>query len=205
MRIARFVSVIVFALTAVVGQQRTAPKKPATLPEALEAAKKAADAEQFGGAIAALQEAIKLLQRQQRAAILASMPKVDGYEVQDDEVDESAEALTGGTFLMTAITRRYNKDDKHISVEVTANSPMLGMLAAMFANPTIIKADGGELVQYGAHKAILKEGKDRDTELQILMHDKHLIKVTAQGLTGDQVLKLFDQAFVDRMEKPLGK
>src|SRR5262245_2998005 len=205
MRIARYVSVLVLAVAAVFGQQRSAPKKPATLPEALEAAKRAAEAEQFGSAIAALQEAIKLLQRQQRAAVLAALPKPEGYEVQDDEVDENAEALAGGTLLMTATTRRYNKDDKHITVEVTANSPMLAVMAAMFANPTIIKADGGELVQYGAHKAILKEGKDRDTELQILMHDKQLIKVTAQGLTGDEVLKMFDQAFVDRIEKPLGK
>lgn len=205
MRIARFVSVLVFAVAAVIGQQRTAPKKPATLPEALENAKRAADGEQFGSAIAALQEAIKLLQKQQRAAVLAILPKLEGYEVQDDEIDENADALTGGMFVMTAITRHYNKDDKHVNVEVTANSPMLGVIAAMFANPQIAKADGGELVQYGAHKAILKEGKDRDTELQIMMHDKHLIKVTAQGMTGDEVLKLFDQAFVDRMEKPLGK
>jgi len=205
MRIARIVFVVMFAVAAVVGQQRTAPKKAATLPEALEQAKKAAEAEQFGSAIAALQEAIRLLQKQQRTAVLASLPKPEGYEVQDDEVDENAEALTGLAFVTAAITRHYNKDDLHITVEITANSPMLAMVAAMFANPAIIKADGGELVQYGAHKAILKEGKDRDTELQILMHDKHLIKVTAQGLAGDAVLKIFDQAFVDRMEKPLGK
>src|SRR4030095_13271069 len=142
----------------VVGQQRTAPKKAATLPEALEQAKKAAEAEQFGSAIAALQEAIRLLQKQQGTAVLASLPKPEGYEVQDDEVDENAEALTGGAFAMTAVTRRYNKDDLHITGEITANSPMLAMVAAMFANPAIIKADGGELVQYGAHKAILKEG-----------------------------------------------
>jgi hypothetical protein len=88
---------------------------------------------------------------------------------------------------------------------VTANSPMLQMIALMFSNPALITADGGELVQYGAHKAILKKLGDTGQELQILMHDKHLIRAQSEGLSADDLLKIFDQAFVDRMEKPLGK
>lgn len=198
-------SAVVLALP-LVGQQRSAPKAPPTVAEAMEQAKKAAEAEQFGSAITALQEAIRLLRAQQRAAVFAVMPKPEGFAIEDEQVDEHSEAMLAGMAVVgAAATRHYRKDDKSITVEVTTNSPMLGVMAAMFANPMLIKADGGELVQYGAHKAILKEGKDRDTELQILMHDKHLIKVTASGLTGDEVLKVFDQAFVDRMEKPLGK
>jgi hypothetical protein len=37
------------------------------------------------------------------------------------------------------------------------------------------------------------------------MHDAHLIKVNSQGIDADDLLKIFDQAFIDRLEKPLGK
>lgn len=199
-------SAILFAAPAF-AQTRTAPKKEPTLPEALDQATKAAEGEQYGAAIAALQSAIKLLQKKQRAAILASMPKPEGWEIHDDAPNDAADALTAGLAgIGTNIQRRYQKgDDKNLTVDVMANSPMLQMIAMLFNNPAMVTAEGGEIVQYGPHKAILKKSGDSGVELQILMHEKHLIKVTAQGLTADELLKIFDQAFVDRMEKPLGK
>lgn len=204
MRLLPLVVLSVLFSTAL-AQTRTAPKKEATFPEALDQATKAAEGEQYGAAIAALQAAIKLLQKKQRAAILAGMPKPQGWEISDDEPNEQTDALTAGLAgIGTNIQRRYHKDDKSLTVDVMANSPMLQMIAMLFNNPAMITADGGEVVQYGAHKAILKKSGDGQ-ELQILMHDKHLIKVNAQGITADELLKIFDQAFVDRMEKPLGK
>ena len=79
------------------------------------------------------------------------------------------------------------------------------ILTMVFNNPTLIEADGGELVKYGAHKAVLKKNGDNGQELQILMHDMHLVKVTTTGVGADDLLKMFDQACVDRLEKPLGK
>ena len=205
MRIAPFVFVLATSLATAVGQERTAPQKPPTFPEAVDQAKRAADGEQYGAAIAALQAAIRDLQKKQRAAVLAGMPKVAGFEVQDDQVDDNAAQFQAALIAGMTVTRHYRKDDKSIDVEVTANSPVLQMLSMLFANPAAITADGGEIVKYGAHKAILKKNGDSGQELQILMHDKHLIKVTSQGLSADELLKVFDQAFVDRMEKPLGK
>jgi hypothetical protein len=204
-----FIAAMTAAMTSAPAalQQRTAPKKPPTFPEAIELAKQAADGEQFGTAISALQAGIRDLQKKQRVVVLAGMPKPEGWEVQDEEVDEVAEEFGGATAVVgMTVRRQYRKGDgKSLSVEVTANSPMLQMVAVMFSNPALITADGGELVQYGAHKAILKKTGGEDQELQILMHDKHLIRVNAQGVSADDLLKVFDQAFVDRMEKPLGK
>jgi len=199
-------SAVLFSAPAI-AQTRTAAKKAPTFPEALEQATKAAESEQYGTAIAALQAAIKLLQKKQRAAILAGMPKPEGWEIQDDEPNEAADAFTAGfAGIGTNIQRRYHKgDDKNLTVDVTANSPMLQMIAMLFNNPALITAEGGEIVQYGAHKAILKKSGENGTELQILMYEKHLVKVTAQGIDADELLKIFDQAFVDRLEKPLGK
>jgi hypothetical protein len=188
-------------------QERSGPKKPATFAEAVETAKKAVEADKLGAAIAALQAALTDLQKKQRAAILAALPKPEGWQVEDQVVDEQAENLAasmlGGAY---AATRHYRQGEKSMHVDVTANSPLLHMgLSAVFNNPALITADGGELVKYGQHKAILKKACDNGQELTILMHDAHVIKINSEGITADDLLKVFDQACIDRLEKPLGK
>lgn len=197
---------VLFAAPAV-AQKRAAPKKETTFPEAVEQAKKAVDAQEYGAAVSALQAAIRAVQKVQRTAILAALPKPEGFAIKDDEVkdDEANPFGAGMAALGLNVNRHYSKDGKRIDVEVTANSPMVQMLSMMFANPAIVKADGGELVEYGQHKAILKPSGDDGQELTILMHGKHIVKVTTQGLTADELLAVFDQATIDRLEKPLGK
>lgn len=199
-------AVLALTIPVLAPQERSGPKKMLTFPEAIEAAKKAVDAEKYGAAITAMQAGIRDLQKKQRVQILAALPKPDGWQIEEHAVDEQANEMALG--LLGAgqpVSRSYNKGEQSISVEVTANYPMMQMLAALFANPTLIQADGGELVKYGPHKAILKKTGDNGQELQILMHDTHLIKVSSEGLSADDLLKIFDQACVDRLEKPLGK
>ena len=201
------VAVLGSLLLSTLAQERSGPKKPLAFAEAVEAAKKAVEADKLGAAIAALQAAVTDLQKKQRAAILAALPKPDGWQVEDQPVDEQAESLTAGMLGGAyAATRHYRQGEKNMHVEVTANSPVLQLgLAAVFNNPALIEADGGELVKYGQHKAILKKAGDHGQELSILMHDAHLIRITSEGITADDLLKVFDQACVDRLEKPLGK
>ncbi|MEO6593392.1 MAG: hypothetical protein ABIP94_01415 [Planctomycetota bacterium] len=189
-----------------VAQERAAAKKVPTFAEAVEQAKKAAEAEKIGAAITALQAAIKDLQKKQRVAVLAALPKPDGWQVKDQAPDEQANELAAGFLgIGNTVASDYTKGEQSMRVEVNANSPMFQMLAMLFSNPAMIEADGGEVVKYGAHKAILKKNGDKGQELQILMHDMHLVKITTQGVGADELLKMFDQAFVDRLEKPLGK
>lgn len=198
---------LLVALLAVpaVAQTRSAPKKDPTFPEAVEQAKQAVADEKYGSAVSSLQAAIRAVQKAQRAAILAGLPKPEGFEIEDEEPSDSTDAWAGVAAFGMTVQRHYRADDKSIDVEVMANTPAVQMISMMFANPAIIESDGGEVVQYGQHKAVLKKTDEASYELQILMHDKHLVKVTSHGLTDEELLKTFDQAFVDRMEKPLGK
>ncbi|HLQ37978.1 MAG TPA: hypothetical protein VK348_09260 [Planctomycetota bacterium] len=202
--------VLLLALLAVpaAAQKRAAAVKEPTFPEALELAKKAFDGKEYGSAVSALQAAIRELQKLQRTAILAAMPKPAGFTFKDEERnDEAANPFAGGmSVLGLTVDRHYTKgDDKHIDIEVMANSPMVQMMAVMFSNPALVKADGGEIVEYGVHKAILKKNGDNGNELTILMYDKHVIKATSGGITVEELLAVIDQAMVDRMEKQLGK
>lgn len=187
-------------------QRRSGTKAEPTFPEAVEAARKAADAADYGAAIAALQAAIRDLQKKQRAAVVAALPRPDGWEIQDDAPPDANDMVMAGVAMVgMTLQRHYSKGEQRIDVEVTANSPFVGMLASLFQNPEIVKAEGGELVEYGPHKAMLKKNGDTGWELQLVMHGKHLIKVSAEGITDEALLKFFDQACVDRLEKPLGK
>ena len=188
-----------------VAQERSGPKKPASFPEAVEAAKKAVESDKLAAAIAALQAAIRDLQKKQRVQILSCLPKPEGWEFRDEEVDDNVQASLGLAAMGQTVSRRYENGDKSLQVEVMANSPMIQMLGVMFNNPTLVEAQGGEIVKYGVHKAILTKSGDEGQELQILMHDAHLIKVNSKGIDADDLLKIFDQAFIDRLEKPLGK
>jgi hypothetical protein len=188
-----------------VAQERSGPKKPVGFPEAVEAAKKAVESDKLAAAIAALQAAIRDLQKKQRVQILSCLPKPEGWEFRDEEVDDNVQASLGLAAMGQTVSRRYENGEKSLQVEVIANSPMIQMLGVMFNNPTLVEAQGGEIVKYGVHKAILTKSGDEGQELQILMHDAHLIKVNSQGIDADDLLKIFDQAFIDRLEKPLGK
>ncbi len=202
-----FLSLLLTTLPAAAQKRAGATKEP-TFPEAVEQAKKAFDGQEYGAAVSALQAAIRQVQKLQRTAVLEALPKPDGFTFTNEEPQgEEANPFAAGLAIMgMTVNRSYTKgEDKRIDVEVMANSPMVGMMSMMLANAAVVKADGGEIVEYGKHKALLKKAGDDGHELTILMHDKHLVKATVRGMTADELLALFDQAAVDRLEKPLGK
>jgi len=205
----RTLSLVLVGLLAVSlpAQKRAGVKKEPTFPEAVETARKSVDAEEYGAAVTALQAAIRAVQKLQRASILAALPKPEGYTFKDNDPKDDEQNPFGTSLAALGLTlnRRYEKGDKSIDLEITANSPMVQMLSMMFANPAIVKADGGEIVEYGQHKAILKPNGEGAFEMTLLMHGKHIVKATSNGLTADELLAVIDQATVDRLEKPLGK
>jgi hypothetical protein len=188
-------------------QKRAAATKEPSFPEAVETAKKAFDGKEYGAAISALQAAIRAAQKLQRVAVLAALPQPEGFQIRDEEVrdDDGQSFVASMAALGLTITRHYEQgDDKRIDVEVMANSPVVSMLAMMFANPALVKADGGEIVEYGKHKALLKKSGDNGYELTVLMFDKHVVKATCAAMTAEELLVVFDQAAIDRLEKALG-
>lgn len=199
--------VVTFLAVPCLAQKRTAATKEPSFAEAVEQAKKAFDSKEYGAAISALQAAIRAAQKLQRVAILAALPQPEGFTVEDEAVQDTDGLPFAASMAVmgSVLTRHYRQgDSKRIDVEVMANSPMVPMLTMMIANPALVKADGGEIVEYGKHKALLKPSGDSGHELTILLFDKHVVKATCQDMTVDALFAVFDQAAVDRLEKALG-
>jgi hypothetical protein len=71
----------------------------------------------------------------------------------------------------------------------------------MFGNPAALGQDG-EVVGYGAHRAIFKREGSR-LSLQIVLSDRHLVNVEFPGQDEEALFALFDQRAVDRIAAAL--
>jgi hypothetical protein len=210
MRHTRHPAVLSAALLALclplAAQKRATPKQELTFPDLLKAATTAFEGKDFGAAVSALQEALRMAQQKQRDAIVAALPKPDGWKVEDEGNDAVDNPFLGGlAALGSTITRRYTKGEQSLSIEVIANSPVAQMVSMMLTNPALLAAQEGEVVEYGAHKALLKKDGDDAYELQILMHGKHLVTARSTKLTDKELFAIVDQKAIDALDKQLGK
>ena len=192
-------------LTQLTAQERT--KKPAEqelgFAESLDAAKAAMAAGKAGAALAHLQHAMVLARRVLQTKVLEAMPAApDGFtrleaKKQDEAAAANPFAALTGTTLPIEVKYKAKEGREHFDAQVLIDSPLVKMLAMAFStaglNPKL------EVIKYGAHKGLLEEqGKDR-LKLTIVLADKHAITVEASGVSDEQLFKLFDQAFVDKL------
>ncbi len=199
-----FLTSALLLLAAPLAAQKRTAKPEQTVPDLLKAANAAFDAKEYGTTVSALQEALRLVQQKQRAALVDALPKPAGWEIEDQKQDEMNAAFAGLAALGSAVTRKYTKGDQSINIEIFANSPTAQMVGMMFSNPVLLQAQGGEVVEYGVHKALLKKEGD-SYEMQLLMHGKHLITVRTNGVSDKDLFAIIDQKSVDALDKQLGK
>jgi len=196
-------------LLALGPQKRVQQKTAADFPTLLENANKSWQAGDYGQCTSHLRDALMLCTAKRAEAILAALPPApEGYEV---EVDRSMQDAANNPMLgaMAAAVGNVVQQDyngpEHIQVTVTADSPLVGMFSMWVANPAMLDQDS-ELIEYGAHKAVLKKTDDgRSRELLILINGEHTCQIDYQGSREDFLFDLFDQAVVDRLAKVLGR
>jgi hypothetical protein len=207
-------SLLVFlaATSALCAQVRAKKDAPADFPAVLQQAGAAYEAKEFGAAIEKLKAALVLAAAQLRKQIAAAMPAAPpGFTAvpPPEDADLTPDNAMAGALIATVgnmVDCEYQREDGNgsIRVSVAAHSPMAPMLAMAFAaasaNPNT------EVVTYGDHKGTLEtQQKGEQYQLQILIASKHLVTVAASGIGDEPLLKTFDQAFVDRIAKLLGK
>ena len=99
---------------------------------------------------------------------------------------------------------KYTSDNgQRMEVQVMGNSPLVAMFGLAVQNPAMLGKDQ-EVVRYGSHTALLKANPNgKGAELQILIGGKHTVTVQLRGESDEFLLKVMDQAAVDRIAKVL--
>lgn len=183
---------------ALASPQVRAPKASALTSEnvsaRLEEVDKAFQDKSYGRCVALLRELSAFAVEQRMDQIRAVLPTAAGFEVVPDK---NAEALKNNPLAQA----RQSEGSARIEMTLTLDSPLIGMMNMVFSNPAGVD---GELIQYDAHKALLKKSADR-LELQILLDGKHLWDVKASRLSEEELFAIVDQKAVDRVAAALAE
>ena len=94
-------------------------------------------------AVSGLDYAAQLIRQKRASRLEAFLPEpLSGWKAKDVESQAVGQAMFGG---MVSAKRQYHKDSSSVTVEITADSPMLQSMVMMFSNPAYATADGGKL------------------------------------------------------------
>lgn len=183
--------------------QKRASKNPSDFKGVLQGAVASWDAGKYSACAAALQQATTIVMEKRRDVILTALPAApEGWEIQPSRNvnQQNPFAAAMGGIVGNIIERKYRSTggNGRMDVTVTADSPMVSMLGMMFGNPAMLDANS-EMIEYEAHKAILKKERNR-LNLQILISGKHVVDATLSGEPSEDVLfGFFDQKVVDAL------
>ncbi len=165
------------------------------------------DAGNYGAASEELRKATAIVAEKRSDSLRASLPDApEGWEIKPERKVNAQNpfAAAMGGVVGSVIQRSYNQTggNGRIEVTLTADSPMVGMLGMAFTNPAMLDANS-ELIEYEAHKAILKKAGGR-LELQVLISGKHVLDTKLNLGDEDFLFSVFDQAAIDRVAAALG-
>lgn len=163
--------------------------------------------QEYGTCLDLARELSGLITQKRTEVILAALPAApEGFEVEKQrENDQAGNPFAGAMVGFGSIIEQKYKEtggSGRIDVTVTADSPLIQMFKMWAANPEMLGADA-ELVKYGEHSAVLRKEGSR-WSLQILIGDD-LCEAKANGKDDEFLLKMFDQAAVDKLAGALSK
>lgn len=185
-------------------QERIKAKDATDFPSLLQNAGRAFQDGRYGACIAGLKDCVELAVQKRTEAIRAALPgALDGWRVQEQrKAQPNPFATAMATTVGNVVEETYREVNgrNSVTVTVTADSPMVGMVSMAIANPALDPEAEG--IRYGAHKAILKK-HGQGLNLQILIAEKHLVDVKTSMDDEDFLFRLFDQRVVDRLAAAL--
>ena len=197
------------ALLAPTVQKRVKEQEAKDFPTLISEATSQWNEKRYGGCIAALQEAVVLATTERVTAIRGALPNPPtGWEQLPDKKNnaQNAAGLAAlGAVAGNIVDRKWKATEgrSNLAVSVTADSPLVGMLGGYITNPAML-GEGKELIEYGTHKAILEtQKKGSRLKLQIIIAQKHIVDVTANGMTEDELFAMWNQEAVDRLASAL--
>ena len=199
------VGLLVALLAASFGQDPAS--KGAEFTAEIEKAQRAFARDERGATVAALRQAILVVQQRQRAAVLAVLPTPAGFTHEDVAPANAAKDPFAVEIaaLGLDVERRYRgSNDARFDIEVSTDSPLVEVFARLLEEPAKVLGSGGRIVKYGEHSALVKF-KDGHGEVTVVLRDRHVVKVTADAMTEEVLNAIVDGAVVDRIDRELAR
>lgn len=157
-----------------------APARADEVLDALDAARKAYQAGDYGEARQSLDTASQLIGQKNAENYAALLPEpLAGWTA------EKADVAAVGVQMLSASTasRRYsNARSDHVEVQITGDSALLAPMVAMFANSQFAGFIG-KVTRVGGQRAIV----NRDGDVYIVVNSKFLVTVTGNGSASDKL------------------
>lgn len=159
--------------------------------DAIEEARRTYQAGDLAATKAALDVASQLIAQRSATGLSRFLPAAPrGWTAEEAETDASAAAMFGGGLIAK---RRYTNGDKHVTVQVLANSPMIAQMAPLFSNAQLLGAMG-RVFRVRGKTAVLS----RDGNIQVLL-GRTLIIIEGSGNEADKraLLDALDLAAIE--------
>jgi hypothetical protein len=131
--------------------------------------------------------------KQKKAESLAKLfpPAPSGWQAQKSQNKSMGAGFLGGGI---SASRSY-KDQKRgrVKIEIMTDSPFIQSLAMVLSNPMFAQAGGkNKLIRFKGQKAMIKSLGEKRAELQTIIDNKVLLKVSASRVDEpDQVVRQF--------------
>ncbi|WP_439573217.1 hypothetical protein [Phreatobacter sp.] len=164
----------------------SSPASADDIRDAIEEARRAYQSNDLAAAKAALDVASQLIAQRSASGLARFLPAVPaGWTADEAETDASAAAMFGGGLIAK---RRYSSGERHVTVQVLANSPVIAQLAPMFSNAQLLGAMG-RVFRIKGKTAVL----GRDGNIQVLL-GRTLITIEGSGTEAEK------RSFLDRLD-----
>lgn len=149
--------------------------------DAIEEAVAAYEEGDFGYAQESLNFAAQLIAQMKTGTLADLLPDpLTGWEGSEVDTETMGAALFGGG---STATRNYTKESSFVSVQYTADSPLIAQMGAMFSNPAMIGASGGKLLRIGRQKAMI----DEDGTIQFMVDNNVMVQIEGNAPEEDKV------------------
>ncbi len=131
-----------------------------------------------------LEFATQLIGQMKTGTLATLLPEpLAGWEAGEVDTETMGAALFGGG---STASRDYTKGDKTVSIQYTANSPIVAQMAGMFSAAAM--GGGGKLIRLGRQKAMV----DEDGGIQFVVDNS--VMVTVDGNASTEEMKAYAKA-----------
>jgi hypothetical protein len=136
-------------------------------------------------AIGELEFALAQLKQQKAEAMQKLLPEPpDGWKsVKGKSTAAGGGFLAGG--VSASRTYREAQGRGSVEIQIISDSPMIGGMATMLSNPAFMQSSqGAKLIRFQGQKAMVTSKVDNRAELQTLINNKMLFKVSVNRVKG---------------------